>query len=133
MRIANTIYVSNLIEKLHDSRKKHEGIFPKATLETQVKKFSEEFIEFNEAFDEGDLNKIFMEAADVLITLSGIMRFNEELAIVTAIGFIEGSGLEQYELFNIFDCVEKKWVVNVGRDWELIDGVYKHKGIDGNE
>ena len=96
----------------------HKKTFPNCTLEEQVLKVGEEVSEMI-------LSIVNEEGED---------RFKEELADVYIASLVskERFGVDYH--FPIFrekieDVIEKKMEVNCQREWEKVDGVYRHKKV----
>ena len=88
---------------------------PNNTLELQIKKYCEEVDEAIEA--EHDSYQHFVEEpADVLITIGGLMRFNEELAVSMLNEYL--STMDKYVFMDVIDYAERK-----------IPMLYHHKEI----
>ena len=109
--------------------KDHKKMFPKADLLSQCMKVGEELREFKEAVSN---EKAIRELADVAICCIGIYRFDKDIAeaiYMNAMTYADVLGIRA----KIEAEVDRKWQVNSKRKWVFENGVYKHKGIDGNE
>lgn len=108
---------------------KHEALFPKATLDSQIRKVEEELKEAMTADIKGEREHYFRELADVLITCWGVYRFCPKTAYAIATTLF-ASGMD-----SLFDEANRKWEVNEKRTWKFNTkkGVYEHDGKDGNE
>lgn len=98
-------YKKKLVNLLNASLAWNNVKLPNNTLELQIKKYCEEVDEAIEA--EHDSYQHFVEElADVLITIGGVMRFNEELAISMLSEFI--LALDKYVFMDVVDYAELK-------------------------
>lgn len=110
-------------------KKWHKETFPDATLEGQLKKYTEEFWEFMEASHSNDLP----ELADMVIVCAGIMRFSRVLGgafLQTTYTICWNNG--GYDMTELWDAVEKKMEINKKRIWNKTgNGTYHHEnGIE---
>ena len=113
-------YKKKLVNLLNASLAWNNVKLPNNTLELQIKKYCEEVDEAIEA--EHDSYQHFVEElADVLITIGGVMRFNEELAISMLSEFI--LALDKYVFMDAVDYAELKIPVLYERSYD--DG-YHH-------
>lgn len=101
----------------------HAQLFPDATLDSQIKKFEEEFDEVKHAAkvlksDEETKN----ELADLFIVACGIKRFSEPLFTILQAGLVKGvlNRLEYAE------AIVNKMNKNIKRKWNNTNGLYKH-------
>lgn len=109
----------NLFEKVS---KVHEQLFPNATLESQCAKFDEEYKELEDA----DGIDICLELADCYIVAAGIYRFNKGLGDFIGKAII--SSLEDNKTLrtSLAVAIVTKMNKNIDRQWNNIDGYYKH-------
>ena len=118
---------------LEQGAKRHEKLFPKADLASQVLKLEEELQELAEA---PTADKAVNELADCLICCQGIYRFAPRVADLIVHEAFENSHWKLTGLLaKAIEYVEKKWKINEAREW-IFDEVtkkYKHKGKDGHE
>lgn len=118
---------------LEQGAKRHEKLFPKADLASQVLKLEEELQELAEA---PTIDKMVNELADCLICCQGIYRFAPRVADLIVHDAFEDSHWKPTGLLaKAIEYVEKKWIINESREW-IFDEVtkkYKHKGKDGHE
>lgn len=109
--------------------KEHKKLFPRATLETQVKKLEEEI---NEVIEADGYNEIVDELADCLIVCCGIYRFAKKVALNNAsnfVGIAEAFGFKSI----LFKRAEEKWKINLSRKWSYRNGKYHHKGVENEK
>lgn len=98
-------YEKKLLAVLNSSLAWNYAKLPNNTFELQLEKYCEEIDEANEA--ESDNYQHFIEElADVIISIGGMMRFNEELAIEQLNGVLDC--LDKYLLMDVVDYAEKK-------------------------
>lgn len=97
-------YKKKLVKVLNDSLVWNNVKLPNNTLELQIKKYCEEVDEAIEA--EGNYQMFIEELADVLITIGGVMRFNEELAVSMLNEYL--STIDKYVFMDVIDYAERK-------------------------
>lgn len=108
--------MSSLIQKV----KEHKELFPLADLRGQLLKLEEELNEVETAETFSDKIE---ELADCIICCIGIYRF----APKTAQFIIKSIVSENNDnIVDIYDAVENKWKINLGRTWEYKNGRYHH-------
>ena len=92
----------------------HKETFPNCTLDSQKKKFCEEYIEYLESKDPEELADLCI----VGLVLSG--RY----------GFVGCDQIAWQELnqIDINYWIDKKMEKNSKRTWIFVDGVYRHRG-----
>lgn len=105
----------------------HAQLFPEATLESQIKKFEEEFEEVEHAAkilvsDEETKN----ELADLFIVACGIKRFSKPLFTILEAGLIEGIPDRQ----EYAEAIVNKMNKNIKRKWDNKNGLYKHTTLN---
>ena len=108
--------------------KEHEKLFPKASAESQLVKLVEEKKEVQEAY-----KQYCKELADVLIVCAGIYRFNPKKAIEEVNAVYNICVLMDIDIDDLEKEVNRKWQVNMKREWYWNGKTYKHVGKDGNE
>lgn len=97
-------YKKKLVKVLNDSLVWNNVKLPNNTLELQVKKYCEEV---DEAIESDENYQMFIEElADVLITIGGLMRFNEELAVSMLNEYL--STMDKYVFMDVVDYAERK-------------------------
>lgn len=108
--------MSSLIQKV----KEHKELFPLADLRGQLLKLEEELQEVNGA---ETLSEKIEELADCIICCIGIYRFAPQ----TAHFIIKSIVSENNDnIVDIYEAVENKWKINLGRKWEYKNGKYHH-------
>lgn len=105
----------------------HEQLFPDATLESQIKKFEEEYEEVEHAAkvlmsDE----EIKNELADLFIVACGIKRFSKPLSIFLQAGLVKGIPDSQ----EYAEAIVAKMNKNIKRKWNNKNGLYKHTTLN---
>lgn len=118
---------------LEQGAKRHEKLYPRADLASQVLKLEEELQELSEAPND---EKVINELADCLICCQGIQRFAPMVADLIVHDAFEGSSWKSMGLLQkAIEYVEKKWQINESREWvfDEVTKKYKHKGKDGYE
>lgn len=105
----------------------HAQLFPEATLESQIKKFEEEFEEVEHAAkilvsDEETKN----ELADLFIVACGIKRFSKPLFTILEAGLIKGIPDRQ----EYAEAIVNKMNKNIKRKWDNKNGLYKHTTLN---
>lgn len=118
----------NIYSYINDIVKIHEDLFPDATLQTQLEKFTEEMTEWFISLSMDNEDNQMEEACDMLIVACGIARFNPLI----------GLALQEYVLnkyyynkdikrgVKFFETLKYKMNKNKKRNWEDKDGYYKH-------
>lgn len=108
--------MSSLIQKIEE----HKKLFPLADLSGQLLKLEEEL---NEVETAETLQEKIEEIADCIICCIGIYRFAPQTA-----QFIINSIVQQNDdhIVEIYEAVEAKWKINLGRKWEYKNGKYHH-------
>lgn len=97
-------YKKKLVNLLNASLAWNNVKLPNNTLELQVKKYCEEV---DEAIESEENYQMFIEElADVLITIGGLMRFNEELAVSMLNEYL--STIDKYVFMDVVDYAERK-------------------------
>ena len=110
--------------------KEHAILFPLADLSGQINKLVEELREFKDAETDEQRKK---ELADCLIVCAGIYRFDHAKGMYKMLDITDIIKLRKYNLTEIEDLANCKWLINLNRKWEFKDGSYHHIGIDGAE
>ena len=105
----------------------HAQLFPDATLESQIKKFEEEFEEVEYAAkvlmsDEETKN----ELADLYIVACGIKRFSEPLFTILQAGLVKDIPDRQ----EYAEAIIAKMNKNIKRKWNNNNGLYKHTTLN---
>ena len=105
----------------------HAQLFPDATLESQIKKFEEEFEEVEHAAkvlmsDEETKN----ELADLYIVACGIKRFSEPLFAILQAGLVKDIPDRQ----EYAEAIIAKMNKNIKRKWDNKNGLYKHTTLN---
>ena len=106
MRITTLLerYEKKLVNLLNASLAWNIARLPNNNLDLQIKKYCEEVDEAVEA--EGDYQHFIEELGDVLISIGGVMRFDEELATSMLSEFI--LALDKYVFMDAVDYAELK-------------------------
>lgn len=105
----------------------HAQLFPDATLESQIKKFEEEFAEVEHAAsvlksDEETKN----ELADLFIVACGIKRFSEPLFTILQAGLVK----DVPDRLEYAEAIVNKMNKNIKRKWNNTNGLYKHTTLN---
>lgn len=105
----------------------HTQLFPDATLDSQIKKFEEEYAEVEHAAtvlrsDEETKN----ELADLFIVACGIKRFSEPLFTILHAGIMDGVP----DRLEYAEAIVNKMNKNIKRKWNNTDGLYKHTTLN---
>ena len=105
----------------------HTQLFPDATLDSQIKKFEEEFGEVEHAAkvlksEEETKN----ELADLFIVTCGIKRFSEPLFTILHAGLVK----DVPDRLEYAEAIINKMNKNIKRKWNNNDGYYKHTTIN---
>lgn len=108
--------MSTLQQKIEE----HKKLFPLADLSGQLLKLEEEL---NEVETAETLQEKIEETADCIICCIGIYRFAPKTA-----QFIINSIVSENDdhIVEIYEAVENKWKINLGRKWEYKNGKYHH-------
>lgn len=114
------LYEKKLVEVLNQSLTWNYAKLPNNTFELQLAKYYEEVEEAIEA-EKLDYQHFVEEVCDILITIGGMMRFDEELAQEMLNMLI--SDIDKYILMDIVDYAEQK--INILYKREYKDG-YHH-------
>lgn len=108
--------------------KRHEALFPRADLASQIVKMEEEIGEFSDALEADNPTQAFKELADVAIVCIGIYRFAPNTA-----RWIYDDACRRYKgLYGKQDVkkleaeVKRKWAINESRTWEWNGKTYHH-------
>lgn len=95
----------------------HKETFPDVKKSGQTKKLEEELTEWYKSFDK-------LELADVLICSAVLwQRFNCQIGHAI---YVYGQKIANELLEYPSDLMSKKMVINKKRNWQKIDGVYRH-------
>ena len=91
----------------------HKKTFPLCTIEEQAQKVKEEI----------------QEVIKTLVNDEGMDRYIEEVADVYIASLVlkQRFGVDLH--LPISEAIEKKMEVNCQREWEKVDGVYRHKKV----
>lgn len=105
----------------------HAQLFPDATLDSQIKKFEEEFDEVEHAAtvlksDEETKN----ELADLFIVACGIKRFSRPLFLILFAGLIN----DVPDRLEYAEAIVAKMNKNIKRKWNNKNGLYKHTTLN---
>ena len=107
--------------------KVHEQLFPEATLESQIKKFEEEYAEVEYAAkvlkSDEETKK---ELADLFIVACGIKRFSEPLFTILQAGLCK----DIPDRLEYAEAIVNKINKNIKRKWNNTDGLYKHTTLN---
>lgn len=114
------LYEKKLVEVLNQSLTWNYAKLPNNTFELQLAKYYEEVEEAIEA-EKLDYQHFVEEVCDILITIGGMMRFDEELAQEMLNMLI--NDIDKYILMDIVDYAEQK--INILYKREYKDG-YHH-------
>ena len=109
----------------------HKETFPDTTLEEQVKKFSLELTEFKEATT---FKRRLEELADMVIVANSFFRFEKRDELVMSASKIINTSLDyldrNYTVKNVCERLDKavndKMAINRKRQWQYVDGEYRH-------
>ena len=103
----------------------HKQLFPKATFESQCKKFEEECVEFQDAVG---TDKNLEELADMLIVACGIKNFGHFTGTILINNILDKVFNKDDQLIGAFLLkVCEKMNKNQERIWNEEKGYYKHK------
>lgn len=105
----------------------HAQLFPDATLDSQIKKFEEEYDEVQHAAlvlksDE----EVKKELADLFIVACGIKRFSDPLFVILQAGLVK----DVPDRVEYAEAIVNKMNKNIKRKWNNNDGYYKHTTIN---
>lgn len=114
-------YENKLLKVLNDSLAWNYAKLPNNTFELQFSKYQEEVDEAIEA-EKDNYQHFVEEVCDVLISIGGMMRFDEELAIEMLNMLLKD--IDKYILMDIVDYAEQKIKILYERDYSK-DG-YHH-------
>lgn len=114
-------YEEKLLKVLNDSLAWNFAKLPNNTFELQFAKYQEEVDEAIEA-EKDNYQHFVEELSDVLISIGGMMRFDEELAIEMLNMLLKD--IDKYILMDIVDYAEQKIQILYERDYSK-DG-YHH-------
>lgn len=105
----------------------HTQLFPDATLESQIKKFEEEFeeVEYAAYVLKSD-EEVKNELADLYIVACGIRRFSKPLFIILQASLINDVPNSQ----EYAEAIITKMNKNIKRKWNNKDGLYKHTTLN---
>ena len=105
-----------MLEKIiNDVTNWHRETFPEADAESQVRKLEEELREYYDSYDDSEL-------ADVLICSIALWRrFKQNIGQAV---FVYASHIISASKANLI--VGEKMKINRARNWQKIDGVYRH-------
>lgn len=105
----------------------HAQLFPDATLDSQIKKFEEEYGEVEHAAtvlkSDEETKK---ELADLFIVACGIKRFSEPLFTILHAGIINGVP----DKLEYAEAIVNKMNKNIKRKWNNNGGYYKHTTVN---
>ena len=113
-------YENKLLKVLNDSLAWNYAKLPNNTFELQFAKYQEEVDEAIEA-EKDNYQHFVEEVCDVLISIGGMMRFDEELAIEMLNMLLKD--IDKYILMDIVDYAEQKIKILYERSYQ--DG-YHH-------
>jgi len=122
---------SNKMEKIETIIQWHKETFPDTTLEEQVKKFSLELTEFKEATT---FKRRLYELADMVIVANSFFRFEKRDELVMSASKIINKSIDyldrNYTVKNICErlemAIDDKMAINRKRQWQYVDGEYRH-------
>lgn len=116
--------ITNEWELKNKINKVHEYLFYNATLQTQCEKYGEERSEYYEANTDEEKLK---ELADMYISACGVKRFSYAIGNDLCENVIKNYG---YNKSKILLAVCEKMNKLQYREWEEVNGYYKHKVYD---
>lgn len=115
----------HLQNQLEEIKKWNEETFPDATLAGQLAKLEEEFIEFDEAINGGNVEEIRKEMADIFIVLGGLRRWESRIGGMITNSMLEGMPATVFD--GLLKGIAKKMEINRNRTWEKSgDGRFQH-------
>lgn len=114
-----------LENQLEEIKKWNEETFPDATLAGQLAKLEEEFIEFDEAINGGNVEEIQKEMADIFIVLGGLRRWESRIGGMITNSILEGMPATVFD--GLLKGITKKMEINRKRTWKKSgDGKFQH-------
>lgn len=116
-------YIERTLEVLNESLAWNIARLPNNTLELQLLKYIEETDEAIEA-EKISYQNFIEELADVVITIGGIARFDEQLAVEMFNDFLDS--IDKYIYMDVIDYAKQKIKILYQRDYS--DG-WHHKEI----
>lgn len=116
-------YIERTLEVLNESLAWNIARLPNNTLELQLLKYIEETDEAIEA-EKISYQNFIEELADVVITIGGIARFDEQLAVEMFNDFLDS--IDKYIYMDVIDYAKQKIKILYQRDYS---NGWHHKGI----
>lgn len=101
--------------------------FPRSTLEGQIEKFNEEFIEVLDAYNaDSPATVIADELADMFIVACGVLRLDATCGAKAFADLLNVKSGMQVSDRRLNNAINRKMEVNATRKWRYRDGMYKH-------